>query len=263
VIGARRILALFGGVALAAGTALAADRQGAPPTPPVVEVGPAEFQPTTPPVPVPRRSDLVLAAPRLPADARHDLGELSVAERARLTAPEGRGTGARAKRTKIGLSRPLPTGIGFRALPADVPAGASRVVGGGLLEKAADGSLAWTASFSSSGAGRLRLYLTSARLPSGSLVYVYGGSDEVHGPYDFSSGTRPEGFWTNTVVADTIVLEVRIPASAPASDLAKAFLVVGGLVHVEHPVFAPSTKASPTARPKSDACFVDRSCVTL
>ena len=248
--------------ALAASVAFAAaaDRQAAPP---VVEVGPAEFQPTTPPAPLPRRSDLVMAAPRLPAEARHDLGALSESERARLTAPSGRAGGARPKRERIGISRALPSEVGFRALPADLAAGTSRVLGGGLVEREADGSLVWTASFSSAGAGGLRLYIGSARLPAGSLVYVYGGADEIHGPYDFAPGTRPEGFWTNTVFADTIVLEARIPAGASASDLARAFLVVGNLVHLEHPGFAPSAKASPFARPKSDSCFVDRSCVTV
>lgn len=262
MIGARRILGPLVGVALAAGgrTAFAADQRVPPP---VVEVGPAVFQPLTPYPVVAQRSDLVLAAPRLPAQALHALGPLSAAERARL-APAGRGSGAKAKREKIGISRALPAEVGFRALPADLAAGASRVVGGGLLEKLSDGSLAWTASFSSAGAGALRLWISAARLPVGSLVYVYGGQSQVHGPYDFAPGIRPEGFWTNTVFADAIALEARIPAGTAAADLAKAFLVVGNLVHIEHPAFAPSTseKAAPSARPKSDACFVDRSCVT-
>jgi len=245
--------------ALAASVAFAADRRSAPP---VVEVGPAEFQSTTPPVPTPRRADLVFAAPRLPAEARHDLGPLSEAERARLMAPSGRG-GARSKRERIGISRGLAAEVGFPALPADLGPGSSRVLGGGLFERESDGSLLWTASFSSPGAGGLRVYVRSARLPAGSRVYVYGGADEIHGPYDFSPGIRPEGFWTNTVFADSIVLEARIPAGAAANDLAKAFLLVGNLVHLEHPVFAPAAKASPSARPKSDSCFVDRSCVTV
>ena len=240
--------------------ARAADQKN---TPPVVEVGPAVFQSATPYPVAPKRSDLVMARSRLPAEALHDLGPLSAAERARL-APAERGSGAKAKREKVGISRALPGEVGFAALPSDLAAGASRVVGGGLLERVSDGSLAWTASFSSSGAGALRLWISAARLPAGSLVYVYGGQNQIHGPYDFAPGIRPEGFWTNTVFADSIVLEVRIPAGTAAADLAKAFLVVGNLVHIEHPVFAPSTseKAALSARPKSDACFVDRSCVT-
>ncbi len=242
----------------AVSTVRAADK-----APQVVETGPAVFQPTAPPAPVPKRSDLVLASDRLPAEARHDLGELSAGERARLATPEGRGSGARAKRIAVGVSRLLPSRVGFAALPADVEAASPRVVGGGLLERQPDGGLAWTASFSSSGAGGLRLHLTAARLPAGSRAYVYGGDGEIHGPYDFTSGTRPEGFWTNTVFADPLFLEVRIPAGAAPSDLAKAYLLVGDVVHLEHPGFAPSTKAAPSAQPKSDACFVDRACVSV
>src|SRR5262249_13285996 len=157
--------------------------------------------------------------------------------------------------------RDLPSPVGFAGLPADLGAADSRTVAGGLLERAADGSLVWTASFTSGGAGAVRLYLPGARLPAGSRVYVYGGAGQIHGPYDVSSGTRPEGFWTNTVFAETISIEVRIPAGTPVDELAKAALRIGALVHIEHPSFAPSPRAGAAVRPKSDACFVDRSCV--
>jgi hypothetical protein len=91
---------------------------------------------------------------------------------------------------------------------------------------------------------------------------VYGGAGEIHGPYRFSSGTRPEGFWTNTVFADTIAIEVRIPAATPAAELAKAALWIGAVVHIEHPGFTPTPKAGASVRPKDDSCFVDRSCVS-
>jgi hypothetical protein len=249
--------------ALAASSAgaLAAEKPGS-----VVEVGPALFQPTTPPKAAPKRSDLVLAAPRLPDAARHALGDLSPAERAELLAPDRRGDGVRRKKpaVKIGIDRPLPSAIGFDGLPADLGAGESRPLSGGLLERAADGSLVWTASFSSAGAGALRLHLSRARLPEGSRVYVYGEEGQVQGPYNFSSGTRPEGFWTNTIFADRIFLEVRFPAGASPADLSKAALTVASVVHLEHPAFAPSAaqKAGVAVRPKSQTCFVDRSCVT-
>ncbi len=231
---------------------------------PVVEVGPAVFRPQAAPKAAPRRSDLVLAAPRLPEDARHALGALTASEREELKSPDRR-EGARPKKPaiKVGISRPLPQPVGFQGLP-DLAAGESRTVAGGLLERAADGGFAWTASFSSIEAGGLRLYIRQARLPAGSRVYVYGESGAVFGPYDFSAGTRPEGFWTNTVFADRIFLEARIPASATAAELGKAVLLVGSVVHLEHPDFAPSAadKAALVVRPKSDACFVDRSCVT-
>ena len=230
----------------------------------VVEVGPAVFQPAAPPKAAPRRADLALSATRLPEQARHDLGALTVAERAELQAPDRRGGGARSKRpaVKVGVSRDLPTPIGFSGLSAVPAPGGSVPVSGGLLERSADGSLVWTASFSSAGAGALRLYIRQARLPAGSRVYVYGENGEIQGPYDFSPGIRPEGFWTNTIFSDRIFLEAQLPARATAAEVGKAMLLVGAVVHLEHPDFAPPASGKAAVRPKSDACFIDRSCVT-
>jgi hypothetical protein len=261
----QRALAVWAGsIVLAAGVVRAADD---PKRASVVEVGPGIFQSTVAAKVAPKPSDLVMAAPRLPDAARHALGDLTAAERAELAAPDRRGGGhARPKKPaiKIGIARALPSAVGFNGLPATLAAGQSQAVAGGLLERAADGTVAWTTSFSSVGAGALRLYLTQARLPAGSRVYVYGVSGEIHGPYNFASGTRPEGFWTNTVFSDQILLEVRFPASATPADLGQALLLVGSVVHLEHPDYAPTpvVKADGTLRPKSDSCFVDRSCVT-
>ena len=110
---------------------------------------------------------------------------------------------------------------------------------GGLLERSADGNLVWTASFSSTGAGALRLHIRQARLPAGSRVYVYGEDGEVQGPYNFAAGTRPEGFWTNTIFSDRIFLEAQLPARATPDEIGKAILLVDAVVHLEHPDFAP------------------------
>ena len=251
-----------GSIFFAAGAVRAADKS----TQKVIEVGPGIFQPRAAAKAAPKQSDLALAAPRLPDSARHALGDLTAAERATLDTPDRRAGSARGKKpaVKIGIARALSTVVGFNGLPSDLASGSSRAFGGGLLERAADGSLAWTASFSSTGAGALRLYLGSARLPAGARVYVYGDGGQVQGPYDFASGTRPEGFWTNTIFADQISLEARFPAGTTAAELGKAVLSVGSVVHLEHPTYAPSSsqKAGASVRPKSDSCFIDRSCVT-
>ena len=205
---------------------------------PVLEVGPAVYQPTLPPKTAPKASDLVLSGPRLPASARHDLGELTASERASLNARDERaGAGARPKRSKNGITRDLSPEVGFTGLSANLATGTSGEVGGGFLEKLADGSLAWTAEFSSAGAGALRLYLAQARLPQGSRVYVYGDDGEIKGPYDFTAGTRPEGFWTNTIYSASISIEVRVPAGSGAGSPRRRFTSV-----------ASSTSSSPGRR---------------
>jgi hypothetical protein len=258
----KTILAVSAGAfALAAASLSAADKRAPSP---VVQVGPAIFQAPAAAKAAPKAADLVLAAPRLPESARHPLGALSAAEREELVAPDRRAGDAKRKRpaVKIGISRPLPAPVGFNGLPTDL-AGGPVAVSGGLLERASDGSLAWTASFSSTGAGAIRLWLVQARLPAGSRVYVYGDDGQIQGPYDLTRGTRPEGFWTNTIFSDRIFLEARFPAATAPAELGKALLSIGAVVHLEHATFAPSLdpKAS-SARPKSDSCFVDRSCVT-
>jgi len=251
----RTLLAAIGFAAVVPAAALLAER-------PVTHAGPAVFHPVAPRAEA-RTADLVLAGPRLPAAARHALGALPPREKAALAAGTGAAT-LRPKRpaVRVGVSRALTPAVGFTGIPADVGAPASRVVGGGLLEPAPGGSV-WTAAFSSMGAGALRLHFRSARLPQGSRAYVYSAAGEVHGPYAFDRELPAEGFWTNTVFADEVFLEVRLPAGTRG-----AVLSVDAIVHLEHPSFAPprapaaaSSRSAAVVRPKSDACFVDASCV--
>jgi len=253
----RTFLAAIGFAAVVPAAALLAER-------PVTHAGPAVFHPVAPKAEA-RTADLALAAPRLPAAARHALDALPPQEKAALAAGTGAAT-LRPKRpaVRVGVSRELTPAVGFTGIPADAGAAASRVVGGGLLEPAPGGSV-WTAAFSSAGAGALRLHFRAARLPPGARAYVYSAAGEVHGPYAFDRELPAEGFWTNTVFADEVFLEVRLPAGA--SD---AVLSVDSVVHLEHPSFAPprtpaaaSSRSAAAVRPKSDACFVDASCVSV
>ncbi|MFY9550570.1 MAG: hypothetical protein WAU32_05415, partial [Thermoanaerobaculia bacterium] len=231
---------------------------------PVQETGPSVFHSASP-----KRAasiaDLAMAAPRLPASARHALPTLSASEKSALETKDTRREGLRLKApaVKVGLTRALREEVGFEGVSAELPRGQSRVVAGGLLERMADGRLVWTAAFASEGAGALRLHIRSALLPPGSRAYVYSAAGEVHGPYAFDAGTRPEGFWTNSVFAPEVFLEVQL-APAPVADLARARLLVDAVGHLEHPSFAPSTLAPRGAavRPKSQTCFIDATCVT-
>ncbi len=230
---------------------------------PVIEVGPSLYRAAAP-ARVASRAEIVLAAPRLPASARHALGPLTAAERARLESRDGRGDRLRAKvpAMKVGIERELPEAVGFEGLPSDLEPGESRTVSGGLLERASDGKLAWTASFSSEGARAVRLHIREAWLPEGSRVFVYAADGQIQGPYAFGSRTAPEGFWTNTIFGAEISLEVQLPAAS--AKLGEALLAVASVVHIERPITASSGSArgQVAVRPKSDACFIDASCVT-
>jgi hypothetical protein len=229
---------------------------------PMVELGPAVFHATAPRRAPATRAALAIAPTRVPSGARHDLGPLSSRERQQLQAPDRRGRLRRKlPAEKIGITRNLPEPVGFSGLPAELEPGGERLYAGGFLTRRADGGFAWTAAFSSPGARGLRLFVAEALLPQGSRVYVYGGN-EIHGPYDFGSGSRPEGFWTNTVFSAQIFLEVQVP-DAGATELAKARLRVVSVVHLE-PTGLSSSRAGGVSVPpqSSQTCFVDATCVS-
>jgi len=231
-------------------------------TTPVIETKPAVFHPNRPKTAVTQVAPaLGRAAASLPAEARHDLPALSAVERARLTSKDARG-GVRRKRPaeKVGIERTLPARVGFAGLPFDLGSGGARAASGGDFERTPDGRLTWTAAFSSEGAGALRLHIAEASLPAGTRVYVYSATGETYGPYTFDHGTRPEGFWTNTIFAPEVFLEVQFPAGA-AAGFGDARLAVSSIIHLEHPGFAPGA-GSGTYRTKAQQCFVDAACVT-
>jgi hypothetical protein len=104
----------------------------------------------------------------------------------------------------------------------------------------------------------LRLFLSDTLLPQGSQLYVYAASGEVHGPYEFDSGFPAEGFWTHTVFADEIYIEIQLGKTPPDAERAEGFrLVVSRLAHIER-------LGSPT-RPQAvdgTSCLVDATCVS-
>src|SRR5262249_36494396 len=141
----------------------------------------------------------------------------------------------RKTRRQVGVARGLDGDVGFEGLVADLRLERSRRAGGGWLERTDDGRVIWTASFSSEGAGALRLHIRTAQLPAGSRVYVYSvAAAEIRGPYSFDAGTAPEGFWTNTIYAPEIFLEVQLPGSDIAA-LSSARLLVDAVAHLEFP----------------------------
>jgi hypothetical protein len=205
-----------------------------------------------------------MSALRLPAGARHALPPLADAERTWVDGRDRRGGLGPKSRRQVGVTRALGGDVGLDGGFVD---GGPRVKGGGLLERADDGRVIWTAGFSCEGAGALRLHIRTAHLPAGSRVYVYSvAAGEVRGPYAFDTETAPEGFWTNTIYAPEMFLEIQLPGSDVAA-LASARLLVDAVAHLEFPSAASSetvprwTAQAPQLQPKEQSCFVDAACV--
>lgn len=199
--------------------------------------------------------DIIRASARLTAEERHDLGPLSAPERARLQARE---PGDR-QRVKIGIARALGTAVVLSGLPAGLAAGTERSYSGGIARREEDGRLSWTTAFLSPGAAAVRLHFSQAQLPRGGRVYIYSESGEVHGPYFFDEGARPEGFWTNSVAGEQVFLEVQLPAAQ--SDAQPFRLAVTAVAHLTRGL-TPGLFPEAAAAPADTSCFKDASCVT-
>ena len=117
---------------------------------------------------------------------------------------------------KVGIARHSAGTVGFAGLPFDLGSGGARgPSSGGCFERVprrppdVDGRLLL---------GRRRGAAPPHRgtlaCPRAAASSCYSATGEAHGPYTFDRGTRPEGFWTNTVFAQEIFLEVQFPAGA-------------------------------------------------
>ena len=198
--------------------------------------------------------DIVRASARLTAVERHDLGPLSAPEIIQLQARE---PGDR-ERVKIGIVRIPGTAVVLSGFPAGLAAGTERSHSGGIARRELDGRLA----FVSPGAGAVRLHFTEAQLPPGSRVYVYSERGEVHGPYVFDDRVRAEGFWTNSVAGEQIILEVQLSAAQGGTDAYR--LTVAEVAHLNRATVSTvsTLSAEAAAAPADTACFKDASCVT-
>jgi hypothetical protein len=192
-------------------------------------------------------SDLLFSAGRLTAAERHELGTLSAIERQRLTAPEPDGN----RRLKVGIDRQLHERVGFDSLTAENASEKGMHFGGGLFENSG-GVLVWTTAIRSENADAIRLQLEGS-LPPSARAYIYAGTGEVHGPYT-QNELRTGSFWTNTVYADEVFLEVQIanPAEAKLSSLH-----IRSMAHIESPQFSPK-KGIET---DGTECFLDVTCI--
>ena len=197
-------------------------------------------------------SDLLFSAPLLSSSERHDLGPLSAAERQNLASPGADATGARA--LKVGVERAAPAGLGFEIGVDAMEFEGSRKVGGGLLEKAG-GIVSWTTAIRSENASGLRLRLEGS-LPPSARAYIYGATGEVHGPYS-ERELNGESFWTNTVYAEEVFLEVQLLIPAEA---ARANIRLASIAHIESPLFSVSRSGSQIT-PDGLECFIDVTCV--
>jgi hypothetical protein len=224
---------------------------------PEVNVWPAVFEPALRLTREVQRSDLAFASPDLGPGERHSLPPLTVIERKELDSPDAKEDGFQTLRLKVGISReitpPVRMALSFVNSP---PAAVLGSFAGGLLRRGPDGRLTWTTGFRSPGATAVRLFFEEGVLPLGAQIHIYSASGEIHGPYDFGGGFPAEGFWTHTVFAEEVFVEVQLdepPIPGPAGPFR---LVISRLAHLER-LSAPEPLSI-----RGTSCFVDASCVS-
>ncbi|MGK2857955.1 MAG: trypsin-like peptidase domain-containing protein [Thermoanaerobaculia bacterium] len=195
--------------------------------------------------------DLANATADLDATERHHLGPLSSREFQTLVEETAGGP------LRVGLTRNLTQPVELASIQPLTLASARRSIGGGLLRREADGSLTWTLAVTSTAAHALRLHFDRFLLPEGAKAYVYSDEGEVHGPYTnaFVRSIVPDGrdFWTNTVYASTIYLEVQFAGAISPVDLS-----IDAAAHLEFPPADPGAELLADA--EATECFVDVAC---
>lgn len=153
------------------------------------------------------------AARPLPAAVRH---KLAAGPLVRLEAPDldpVLAEDARALSDAKGARR-----ISLRrALPKALLASAGK--GGGNWQSLPDGTSVWTAQVESEGALALRLHFSEVALPDGAEILVYGGSDEVTGPYSMALLAGRDQFWSGTVFAPRVTVECTLAPGVPVESV--------------------------------------------
>jgi lysyl endopeptidase len=177
------------------------------------------------------------------------LGPLTTEERSLLTRRD-----ASDLRARVGLARNLTRALVFDVATSDLTGDLPAQIAGGLLERRGD-DFVWTAAVASEGAGALRLNIVNTTLPSSARVFVYSSTGEVHGPY--TAADLASSFWTNTVFADRVFVEVQF-AATPAD---RVHLEIKSILHLEHPQFAPPRNSRSIEQLDQYPCFMTSACV--
>jgi len=123
-----------------------------------------------------------------------------------------------SRRVLVGIDRVVDVEV-------DLSLGGSALQIGGTTTTA-DQTLVWTATLRSEGARAVRAHLTDIALPEGAALYVYGVRGEAFGPYTGSGPFDAGEMWTNSVLGDTITLQLEIPAPVSYEKLLDAFFVI-------------------------------------
>ncbi|HVT14940.1 MAG TPA: serine protease [Thermoanaerobaculia bacterium] len=165
---------------------------------------------------------------------------------------------------KNGFARPLPAVLEVRFdSPSGGPGAAAVPLGGGFLAEAEPGWLAWGTHVKVTGAHRVRFHLTAVHLPGGTRMYVAapGQAPERFGLELLAPGGD---LWTPSVLGDSALLEVDVPAAALATHPPSGFAIreVMEILDLAGGIGGIGGIGAIGARATSTSCLVDARCET-
>jgi hypothetical protein len=166
-------------------------------------------------------SERVAAAGRNPLVAKADDNLLAALDAAPKQVPE-----------QVGFSQELAVNVAFKDIKFSRLRSRSQALKYGAIEGTADGGYVYTAQLSSPGATALRVQFANMSLPAGAAIFLYTDNGQVFGPY---AGKGPMGdgdFDSNTLVGDSLTLQLRQTGPASQKALNETRFRITGLGHL-------------------------------
>ncbi len=129
-----------------------------------------------------------------------------------------------SRRYLVGIDRPVGAEI-------DLALGdKTRLIGGWYTRT--DGTMVWTASLRSEGATAVRAHLTDLALPEAAALYVYGTRGQAFGPYTGAGPVDAGELWTNSVLGDTLTLQLEVTGPVSFETLLDTYFVIDSIGHM-------------------------------
>ncbi len=149
-----------------------------------------------------------------------DLGQLTVEEASYLARDQITDT----RKLLVGIDRQIGAVVDLADSAKNSTIGALRTLH--------DGSMVWTSIFHSPGASAVRAHLTDIDLPEGAELFAYGQRGEAFGPYTGSGSLYNSEIWTNTVVGDTITLQLEIAGPVTKAQRHSSYFMIDSIGHM-------------------------------
>ncbi len=117
----------------------------------------------------------------------------------------------------------------------------------------------------------MRAHLTEIALPEGAALFVYGKRGEAFGPYTGSGPFGAGEMWTNSVLGDTLTLQLEIAAPVSFDKLLDAFFVIASIGHMDHRFEAARWQTDPAVKsfctdgdgPINEPCVFNAACSSV